>query len=107
MSEDIQPKFFTFMQCTFGNSEWDSISKLSNEKQWIMERMSRFRSRLDGARVNILDMSYREIKMKFKKDAIVGVGDGMFYCDSTDATETKITDSPPEYIYPKPISDWE
>jgi hypothetical protein len=99
----MQPKFFTFMQCTFGKDEWDavSISTLTGDAtslQWIMEHMSRFKSRSDGARVNLLDLSYKEVKMKFKVNSVVGVGNGMFYCDSAEVTDTKMSNAPPEYM---------
>jgi len=105
MQPFMQPKFFAFMQCTFGDAQWQSISisTLPGEQQWVMEHMSRFRSRSDGARVHILDMSYKEIKLKFKASAIVGVGNGMFYCDSMDVTETEVSDAPPEYASQSPI----
>ena len=51
----------------------------------------------DGARVNILDISYKETKLVFKLNAVVGVGNGMFYCDSTEVADTKVSDAPPEY----------
>ena len=95
----MQSKFFTFLQCTFGNGQWKpiSISPLVNEQRWIVENMSKFRSSSDKAKVNILDMSYKEIKLTFKANAVVGVGNGMFYCDSTDVADTKVSDAPLEY----------
>jgi hypothetical protein len=92
------------MQCTFGNAQWESMSidQPPAAIQWIMERMSRFKARVDGATVNILDMSYKEVKIKFRTNAIVGVANGMFYCDSSDVSETKIADAPAEYTKPTP-----
>jgi hypothetical protein len=56
--------------------------------------MSRLRSEESGATANILDMSYKEIRIKFKETAIVGVGNGMFYCDATEVVDTTMKDSP-------------
>jgi hypothetical protein len=99
MSQDTQPKFITFMQCMLGKNQWKSISidKLTPEKAWIMERMSRFQSIANEARANILDMSYKYIKLKFKEGSIIGVGSNMFYCDAQDVTDTKVDDAQPEY----------
>lgn len=39
-------------------------------------------------------MSYKEIRITFKKTAVVGVGNVMFYCDATEVIDTTINDSP-------------
>jgi hypothetical protein len=39
-------------------------------------------------------MSYKEIRIKFKETAIVGIGNGMFYCDATEVVDTTMKDSP-------------
>jgi hypothetical protein len=39
-------------------------------------------------------MSYKQVRIKFKESATVGVGNGMFYCDATEVTDTTIVDSP-------------
>jgi hypothetical protein len=99
MSQGIQPKFISFMQCTLGKEHWNSISidKLTVEQQWIMERMSRFQSIINEASVTILDMSYEEIKLKFKEGSIIGVGSNMFCCDAQDVMDTKVNDAFPGY----------
>ncbi len=57
-----------------------------------------YRSRSDGAPVNILDMNYKEIRMKFKTNSV-----GMFYCDSEKVTKTEVKDPPPEYTMPPTV----
>jgi hypothetical protein len=83
------------MQCSFDDN-WIvvPINRLPPQKQWITERMARLRSEVQGATANILDLSYKEIRLKFVSSAIVGVGNGMFYCDSNEVLDTKIKDSP-------------
>jgi hypothetical protein len=56
--------------------------------------MSRLQAINDNARVNVLDMSYKEVKLDFKRSSIIGIGNGMFYCDAQDVTETSIMDFP-------------
>jgi hypothetical protein len=83
------------MQCTFDrNRTVVPINDLLGELQWITERMARFRSNISGATANILDMSYKEIRINFKKSAVIGIGNGMFYCNASEVIETKISDSP-------------
>ena len=38
--------------------------------------------------VNLVDSSKREIRMKFQSGALVGISDGMFYCNSDDVKDT-------------------
>jgi hypothetical protein len=38
--------------------------------------------------VNLVDSSKREIRMKFHSGAMVGISDGMFYCNSDDVKDT-------------------
>ena len=78
----MQPKFLTFMQCTFYES-WKviPINELPAERQYVTENMVRLRYEDSGATPNNLDMSYKEIRITFKKTAVVGVGNGMFYCE--------------------------
>ena len=91
----VQPKFINFIYCTFDTS-WKpiSIDKLAEELQWTLERMSRFKSLKQEAIVNLTDMTYKEVKIKFNKSSIVGVGNGLFYCDATDVIDTKIIEAP-------------
>ena len=88
-------KFLTFMQCTFDES-WKviPINELPAEKQYVTENMDRLRSEDSGATAILLDMLYKEIRITFKKTAVVGVGNVMFYCPATEVVDTTINDSP-------------
>ena len=93
------------MQCTFGIDEWEPIdsSTLRMQREMATRGMIRYQSLSDGATVTVLDMTYKLIRMNFKPNSVVGVGDGMFYCDSEEVTKTKVQDAPPEYTTPSTI----
>lgn len=83
------------MQCTLDDN-WKiiPISELPAERHYLTENMARLRSKESGATANILDMSYKEIRITFKETAVVGVGNGMFYCDATEVIDITINNSP-------------
>ena len=70
----MRPKFFAFIQCIFDDN-WKilPINELPAERQYITENMARLRSEHSGATANILDMSYKEIRITFKETAVVGL----------------------------------
>lgn len=83
------------MQCTLDDN-WKiiPISELPGERHYLTENMTRLRSKESGATANILDLSYKEIRITFKETAVVGVGNGMFYCDATEVIDITINNSP-------------
>jgi hypothetical protein len=91
----LEPKFITFLQCTF-DKNWEAVPSnyLTPEQQFILIRMSPFKSKIDSSKIQLLDMSYKEVKLVFKLGSIVGVSSGMLYCNSEDVTDTSITDAP-------------
>ena len=69
--------------------KWTASGKTVPYRKDVKVKVWRIR-----ATANILDMSYKEIRIKFKETAIVGVGNGMFYCDATEVVDTTMKDSP-------------
>jgi hypothetical protein len=91
MMSEIQPRFFTFLHCTL-DDKWESvpINDLPAEKQWITERMARFRARSVGATITIVDASYRELSLQFNRMSFVGAGNGIIYCEKRDLIDRSI-----------------
>jgi len=91
----MQAKFLTFLQCSF-DTNWQPmpINYLSPEQQFIIVRMSPFKCITESGKIQLLDMSYKEVKISFNLDSIVGVGSGMLFCDAEDITDTTISDAP-------------
>jgi len=73
----------------------------AGEREYVTENMARSRSKDSGATGNILDTSYNEIRITFKKTVVVGVGYGMFYCGATEVIDTTINDNPMTLISDK------
>jgi hypothetical protein len=48
-------------------------------------------------RINLIDMSLKEVRLQFRTEASVGVGNGMLYCNAVDVIDTQIRDTPPEF----------
>jgi hypothetical protein len=67
-----------------------------------MRGMTAFRSVVDAAKINLIDMNVKEVRIQFRSDAYVGIGNGMLYCKGEDVTDTQIGDPPPEYTIPTP-----
>jgi hypothetical protein len=55
-----------------------------------------------NAKINLIDMNLKEVRLQFRTEASVGVGNGMLYCNAVDVVDTKIRDTPPEYSTPIP-----
>lgn len=92
---ELEPKFITFLQCTF-DKNWVAVpaNYLTPEQQFILVRMSPFKCNTDLSKIQLLDMSYKEVKLTFKLGSIVGVSSGMLYCNSEDVIDTSINDAP-------------
>lgn len=91
----MQPKFLTFLQCSF-DKNWQPvpINYVTPEQQFIIVRMSPLKCKIESGKIQLLDMSYKEVKIEFKLDSIVCVGSGMLYCDAEDIIDTTINDAP-------------
>lgn len=87
----MPPLFVTFLQCSFDDN-WQFMAKKAyvSGQVWDMERFTKLSAKKHDASVNLVDASKREIRMKFIGSAIVGVSDGMFYCNSDDVRDTKV-----------------
>lgn len=56
-----------------------------------MEEFTKIQSLKEGASVAIVDISKREIRMKFKQSAFVGIGTGgIFYCNAEQVLDTQV-----------------
>jgi hypothetical protein len=44
------------------------------------------------AKLNLIDISLKEVRLQFRTEALVGVGNGMLYCNAVDEIDTQITD---------------
>ena len=67
-----------------------------------MRNMTIFRSIETDAKINLIDMNLKEVRLRFRTEASVGVGNGMLYCNALDVIDIQITDTPPEYSTPIP-----
>jgi hypothetical protein len=47
-------------------------------------------------------MNLKEVRLQFRTEASVGVGNGMLYCNGVDVIDTQIRDAPPEFSTPIP-----
>ena len=94
----MQPKFITFIQCTFDN-KWRHAagSEARQEESVAMRNMTIFCSIETDAKINLIDMNLKEVRLRFRTEAFLGVGNGMLYCNAVDVIDTQITDTPPEY----------
>ena len=99
----MQPKFITFIQCTFDN-KWRHVvgSDEGQEENMAMRNMVVFRSTETDAKINLIDMNLNEIRLQFRTEASVGVGNGMLYCNGVDVIDTQIADTPSEFSTPIP-----
>ena len=97
----MRPKFITFIQCTFDN-KWRHAtgSDKGQEENMAMRNMVVFRSTETDAKINLIDMNLKEIRLQFRTEALVGVGNGMLYCNAVDVIDTQIMDTPLEYSTP-------
>jgi hypothetical protein len=94
----MQPRFNAFIQCTFDH-KWRQAtgSEAGQEENMAMRNMIVFRSVETDAKINLIDMNLKEIRLQFRTEASVGVGNGMLYCNAVDVIDTQIIDTPPEY----------
>ena len=99
----MQPQFITFIQCTFDN-KWRHAagSEAGQEESEAMRNMTIFRSTETDAKINLIDLNLKEVRLRFRTEASVGVGNGMLYCNALDVIDTQIIDTPPEYSTPIP-----
>jgi hypothetical protein len=70
----MQPKFITFIQCTFGKDEWEHAagSDAGVREGVAMRNMVILRSSADTAKINLLDMNLKEVKIIIQKSYICG-----------------------------------
>jgi hypothetical protein len=69
----MQPRFITFMQCTFDN-KWRHTAGIEAEKEENMVNMVVFRSVETDAKIDLIDMNLKEIRLQFRTEASVAVG---------------------------------
>jgi hypothetical protein len=88
---------------TFDN-KWRHVagSDEGQEENMAMGNMVVFCSTETNAKINLIDMNLKEVRLQFRTEASVGVGNGMLYCNAVDVVDTKIRDTPPEYSTPIP-----
>lgn len=100
----MQPKFITFIHCTFDKDKWYSApaSDAGPDENMAMRNMTVFCSIVDGAKINLVDMNVKEVRIQFRSGVYVGIGNGMLYCKADDVLDTQIRDTPPEYTDPNP-----
>jgi hypothetical protein len=72
------------------------------EENIAMRNMTVFRSTETDAKINLIDMNLKEVRLQFRTEASVGIGNGMLYCNAVDVIDTQIRDTPPEYSIPIP-----
>jgi hypothetical protein len=94
----MQPKFITFMQCTFDN-KWRHVAEIESgqEENIAMRNMTVFRLTETDAKINLVDMNLKEVRLHFRTETSVGIGNGLLYCNAVDVIDTQITDTPLEY----------
>ena len=99
----MEPKFITFIECTFDN-KWRHVvgSDEGQEVNMAMRNMVVFRSTETDAKINLVDMNLKEIRLQFRTEASVRIGNGMLYCNGVDVIDTQIRDTPPEFSTPIP-----
>ena len=78
------------------------------KKNMAMRNMIVFRSTETDAKINLVDMSLKEVRLQFRTEASIGVGNGMLYCNAVEVIDTQITDAPPEVLnsYTKRLCKW-
>jgi hypothetical protein len=92
----MQPKFITFIQCTFDNKWKHAVgSEAGQEENMAIRNMTVFSSTETDAKINLIDMNLKEVRLQFRTEASVGVGNGMLYCNGVDVIDTQIRDAPP------------
>jgi hypothetical protein len=66
------------MQCTFDN-KWRHVAGIESgqEENIAMRNMTVFRSTETDAKINLVDMNLKEVRLKFRTEASVGIGNGM------------------------------
>ena len=91
------------MQCTFDN-KWRHVAGIESgqEENIAMRNMTVFRSTETDAKINLIDMNLKEVRLQFRTEASVGIGNGMLYCNAVDVIDTQIRDTLPEYSTPIP-----
>lgn len=48
----------------------------------------------------------KEVRLQFRTEALVGIGNGMLYCIAVDVIDTQIQDASPEYSTPSIKKHW-
>ena len=81
----MQARFITFIQCTLDN-KWKYFvgSDEVQEENMAMRNMAVFRSTETDAKINLIDMNLKAIRLQFRTEASVGVENGMLYCNAVD-----------------------
>lgn len=99
----MEPKFITFIQCTFDN-KWRHAARSDEEQEKNMEmrNMIVFRSIESDAKINLIDTNLKEVRLQFRSEALVGIGNGMLYCNGVDVIDIQIRNTPPEFSTPIP-----
>ena len=65
-----------------------------------MRNMIVFRSTESDAKINLIDMNLKEVRLQFRSEALVGIGNGMLYCNGVDVIDIQIRNTPPEFSTP-------
>jgi hypothetical protein len=71
----MQPKFITFIQCTFDN-KWKHAAGIEagQEENIAIRNMTVFRLTETDAKINLIYKNLKEVRLQFRTEALVGVG---------------------------------
>ena len=75
-------------------------SEAGQEENMGIRNMTVFSLTETDAKINLIYMNLKEVRLQFRTEASVGVGNGMLYCNAVDIIDTQITGAPPEYSTP-------
>ena len=71
----MQPKFITFIQCKFDNKCKHAVrSEAGQEENMGIRNMTVFRLTETDAKINLIYMNLKEVRLQFRTEALVGVG---------------------------------
>jgi hypothetical protein len=71
----MQPKFITFIQYKFDNKcKHVARSEAGQEENMGIRNMTVFRLTETDAKINLIYMNLKEVRLQFRTEALVGVG---------------------------------
>ena len=71
----MQPKFITFIQCTLDNKWKHAVrSEAGQEENMGIRNTTVFRLTETDAKINLIYMNLKEVRLQFRTEALVGVG---------------------------------